>query len=138
MWAKWIGPGDVSARLAMITGVMALLLAAWVIRRRKGVYDPSYLEFGLLMLLVPLLSPQGWDYVLLLATPAVVCLVDRVAEMSRAWRVVTWSAIAVMSFTIFDLLGRTLYTRLMALSVVTVAVCVLAVSLGYLRWRELA
>jgi hypothetical protein len=90
------------------------------------------------MLLVPLLSPQGWDYVLLLATPAIVCLVDRVAEMSRTWRIVTWSAIAVMSFTIFDLLGRTLYTRLMALSVVSVAVCVLVVSLSYLRWRELA
>jgi hypothetical protein len=138
MWAKWLGPGDVSARLALVTGLAALLFAAWVMRRRKGLYDPGYLEFGLLMLLVPLLSPQGWDYVLLLATPAIVCLVDRVAEMSRAWRLVTWSAIAVMSFTIFDLLGRALYTRLMALSVVTVAVCVLAASLGYLRWRELA
>ena len=138
MWAKWIGPGDVSARAAMICGLAAVLLAVWVMRRRKRLYDPSYLEFGLLMLLVPLLSPQGWDYVLLLATPAIVCIVDRVAEMSRAWRVVTWSAIAVMSFTIFDLLGRTLYTRLMALSVVTVAVCVLAASLSYLRWRELA
>ena len=138
MWAKWIGPGDVSMRLAAITGLLALLLAVWVMRRRRGLYDPSYLEFGLLMLLVPLLSPQGWDYVLLLATPAIVCIVDRVPEMSRSWRIVTWTAIAVMSFTIFDLLGRTLYTRLMALSVVSVAVCVLAVSLSYLRWRELA
>jgi hypothetical protein len=138
MWAKWLGPGDVAMRLALATGLAALLLAAWVMRRRRGIFDPSYLEFGLLMLLVPLLSPQGWDYVLLLATPAIVCIVDRVAEMSRSWRIVTWSAIAVMSFTIFDLLGRTLYTRLMALSVVSVAVCVLAVSLSYLRWRELA
>jgi hypothetical protein len=138
MWAKWIGPGDVAMRLAVATGVAAALLAVWVMRRRRGIFDPSYLEFGLLMLLVPLLSPQGWDYVLLLATPAIVCLVDRVAEMSRSWRIVTWSAIAVMSFTIFDLLGRTLYTRLMALSVVSVAVCVLVVSLSYLRWRELA
>jgi hypothetical protein len=138
MWAKWLGPGDVAMQLALVSGGAVLLLAAWVMRRRRGIFDPSYLEFGLLMLLVPLLSPQGWDYVLLLATPAIVCLVDRVAEMSRTWRIVTWSAIAVMSFTIFDLLGRTLYTRLMALSVVSVAVCVLVVSLSYLRWRELA
>lgn len=138
MWAKWIGPGDASANLALATGLVALMLAAWVMRRRRGLHDPSYLEFGLLMMLVPLLSPQGWDYVLLLATPAIVCLVDRVPEMSRPWRLVTWSAIAVMSFTIFDLLGRALYTRLMALSVVSVAVCVLVVSLAYLRWRELA
>jgi hypothetical protein len=138
MWAKWLGPGDLASRLAAFTGLAALLLAVWVMRRRRGLSDPSYLEFGLLMLLVPLLSPQGWDYVLLLATPAIVCLVDRVADMSRGWRAVAWSGIAVMSFTIFDLLGRTLYTRLMAWSVVSVAVCVIAVCLSHLRWRELA
>ena len=73
--------------------------------------QPAYLEFGLLMMLVPLLSPQGWDYVLLLATPAAVCLVDRFREMPRPWRIVTAVAFAFMSFTIFDLLGRTLYAR---------------------------
>ena len=57
--------------------------------RRARVSSPSYLEFGLLMLLVPLISPQGWDYVLLLATPAVVCLVDRFDEVTMPWRITT-------------------------------------------------
>ena len=35
---------------------------------------PEYLEFALILLLIPLLSPQGWDYVLLLGTPAIACL----------------------------------------------------------------
>jgi hypothetical protein len=48
--------------------------------RRRTVREPAYLEFGLLMLLIPLLSPQGWDYVLLVATPAVMILVDRWRE----------------------------------------------------------
>jgi hypothetical protein len=138
MWAKWIGPGATAERLAMMTGFAAIVLAVWVMRRRRAIFDPSYLEFGLLMLLIPLLSPQGWDYVLLLATPAILCLVDRLPDMSRPWRVGTMAALAVMSFTIFDLLGRTLYTRLMLLSVISVAVLALAASLGYLRWRELA
>ena len=47
---------------------------------------PEYLECALLMLLIPLVSPQGWDYVLLLATPAVVCLVDRWREFPTIWR----------------------------------------------------
>jgi len=38
------------------------------------------------MLLIPLVSPQGWDYVLLLATPAVVCLVDRWGELTKWWQ----------------------------------------------------
>ena len=58
--------------------------------------------------------------------------------MSRAWRVITWSAIAVMSFTIFDVMGRMLYARFMSLSIVTVAAIALAAALAHLRARALA
>ena len=39
--------------------------------------EPNYLEGAYFFVLVPLLSPQGWDYVLLLGLPAYMCLVDR-------------------------------------------------------------
>jgi Glycosyltransferase family 87 len=138
MWAKWVGPGTLAARLAVATGLAALALAAATMTRRRNVSEPSYLEFGLLMLLVPLLSPQGWDYVLLLATPAIICLIDRFGDMSRPWRTLTMTALVLMSFTIFDLLGRTLYAKLMAISIVSVAALALVVSLAHLRWRTLA
>ena len=64
-----------------VIGTLVLVIVAW--RRRRAVSAPEYLECALLMLLVPLISPQGWDYVLLLATPAVVCLVDRWRELTR-------------------------------------------------------
>jgi hypothetical protein len=92
----------------------------------------------LLMLLVPILSPQGWDYVLLLATPAVLCLVDRWRLVTRPWQIVTGTAIFFMSFTIFDLMGRTLYRFMMDISVMTIAVLTLAVALVHLRWKGLA
>jgi Glycosyltransferase family 87 len=138
MWAKWLGPGPQASSLATVTaaGVLAVAASAWIWRRR--VLQPAYLEFGLLMLLVPLISPQGWDYVLLLATPAVVCLVDRFREMGRPWQIVTAAAFAFMSFTIYDLLGRSLYARMMALSVVSVAALVLVVSLVLVRRRAAA
>jgi hypothetical protein len=138
MWAKWLGAGPTASSLAAATAAAALVVVAgaWLWRRR--VTAPAYLEFGLLMLLVPLISPQGWDYVFLLATPAAVCLADRFAEMGRAWRVMTAAAFLFMSFTIFDLLGRSLYTRLMALSVVSVAALTLVVSLVIIRRRALA
>ena len=138
MWAKWLGAGPTASSLATATAVVvvAIAAAAWLWRRR--VRQPAYLEFGLLMMLVPLLSPQGWDYVLLLATPAVVCLVDRFREMPRAWRIITAVAFAFMSFTIFDLLGRALYARLMVLSVVSVAAIALVGCLIAVRRRGLA
>jgi len=138
MWAKWLGPGMTATRLAAVSAAGALGLVALAWRRRGEIVEPDYLEFGLLMLLIPLLSPQGWDYVLLLATPAVLCLVDRWREMSAAWRIVTATALALMCLTIFDIMGRTLYAQFMALSIVTVCALALAVSLVHLRWRALA
>jgi hypothetical protein len=138
MWAKWLGPGATASALAAATGVASLGLAGLAGVWRRRVRAPDYLEFGLLMILVPLLSPQGWDYVLLLATPAVICLLDRWPEMSGSWRTAIAAAIGLMSFTIFDLIGRTAYGRLMALSVITVSALVLAAGLVHLRWRALA
>lgn len=137
-WAKWIGAGPLATQLAVVSVVAALALVAWATWQRGRVSSPAYLEFGLLMLLVPLISPQGWDYVLLLATPAVVCLVDRFDLTSTGWRIATALALAFMSFTIFDLIGRTLYFRLMAINVVSVCAITLFVCLAHLRRRSLA
>jgi hypothetical protein len=107
-------------------------------RRRRDITTPEYLEFALLMLLIPLLSPQGWDYVLLLATPAVVCLVDRWNELTRPWQAALGLALALMCLTMFDLMGRELYGRFMSLSIVSVSALGVAAGLGHLRWRKLA
>lgn len=137
-WAKWIGVGPAAARLAVATSAAALAGAAWVMWRRRRVRSPAYLEFGLLMLLVPLISPQGWDYVLLLATPAVVCLVDRFGAMTLPWRVFAGAALGFMSFTIFDLLGRALYSQLMAVNVISICALALVACLIQLRARAAA
>jgi hypothetical protein len=137
MWAKWLGIGPPATALAIITtgGALGLVATVWV--RRQQIADPEYLEFALLLLLIPLLSPQGWDYVLLLGTPAVVCLLDRWSDVSREWRVATALSLGLMGLTIFDVMGRALYERFMALSVVTVAAVGAAISLTHLRWRLL-
>jgi hypothetical protein len=137
MWAKWLGIGPMAAALATITtgALLGLVAVAWV--RRQGITYPDYLEYALLMLIVPLVSPQGWDYVLLLGTPAVVFLLDRWPEMTRAWKGVTVTALALMGLTIFDLLGRTVYAHIMSLAVVTVAAIGTAVAVAHLRWKGL-
>lgn len=138
MWAKWVGPGALATGCAALTivGTLALAIAAW--RRRAAVAAPEYLEIALLMLLIPLLSPQGWDYVLLLATPAVVCLVDRWREFTRLWQWGLGVALALMSLTMFDIMGRALYGRFMALSVISVCALALAAGLVRARWDRLA
>jgi hypothetical protein len=47
-------------------------------------------------------------------------------------------ALALMGLTMFDLMGRELYGRFMALSVVTVCALVVGAGLAHLRWQRLA
>jgi hypothetical protein len=138
MWAKWLGPGSLASGFALLTvvGILGLVIVAW--RHRRAVSAPEYLECALLMLLIPLVSPQGWDYVLLLATPAVICLVDRWRELKRPWQWGLGVSLAMMCLTMFDLMGRELYGQFMALSVVSVCALSVAVGLVHVRSRGLA
>jgi hypothetical protein len=86
-------------------------------------------------MLVPLLSPQGWDYMLLLALPVFACLIDRFDAATVPSRTAIVTGFALTSFTIFDLLGRAVYGRLMELSVVTVGAVLLLAAAAALRWR---
>jgi hypothetical protein len=133
MWAKWIGVGPAAAGLGAMTTVASLAVAVVLWARRGRVSRPGFLEVGYLLLLIPLISPQGWDYVLLVATPAIVCLVDRFRGSPRGWQIATASGFLLTSFTIYDLLGRTFYASLMSLSVITLGALLLAASLVRLR-----
>ena len=138
MWAKWLGPGAVAFRLAVASTMIALAAGVAVMGRRKNVAEPDYLEGAYFMLLVPLLSPQGWDYVLLIGLPAYVCLVNCWTDLSLRWRIVAATGIFLTSFTIFDLLQRPLYMYLMQWSAVSVGAVLIAATLIRLRWRALA
>jgi hypothetical protein len=138
MWAKWIQPGRAAAGLALASSVGAVVAGLVVMSRRRHVAEPNYLEGAYFFVLIPLLSPQGWDYVLVLALPAYMCLADRWRDLSPAWRAVALMGFFLTSFTIFDLLGRTLYTLLMQLAAVSVGAVLVAACLVRLRWRAVA
>jgi hypothetical protein len=106
--------------------------------KRKDVTEPNYLEGAYFFVLVPLLSPQGWDYVLLVALPAYMCLVDRWRDLSPSWRTTALIGFFLTSFTIFDLLRRPLYTLLMQAAAVSVGAVLVGACLIHLRRRALA
>jgi Glycosyltransferase family 87 len=138
MWAKWLHPGPLPSLLALASSVAAVGAGLAVIWRRKPVAQPNYLEGAYFFVLIPLLSPQGWDYVMLLALPAYVCLVDRWRDTSLGWRVVTMTGFILTSFAVFDLMRRTLYVLLMEWGASTVGAVLIAASLARLRWRAQA
>ena len=138
MWAKWIGPGRPATLFAYASVAVAMLVGLILILRWRRVPSPDYLDVAYFMVLVPLVSPQGWDYVLLIALPAFVCLVDRWRELSPNWRLVALTGFFLTSFTIFDLVGRGVYLSLMQVGAVSVGAVLIAACLFQLRSRALA
>ena len=138
MYAKWMGWGSVAAALSLAT--VALLGCGFLlaILRRGGVERPEVLEVGLLLTFIPLCTPQGWDYVLLLSTPLVALLIARIPSMPRADRWVTIAALALVAFSLYDVMGRGAYRAFMAMSIVTVCYLVLTAVALRLRWRRAA
>ena len=89
-------------------------------------------------LLIPLLSPQGWDYVFLIGTPAVMLLINYLPALPANLRYATIAAIAAIALSIFDLMGRAAYTAFMQMSFITVFVLVEIAALVALRVRRVA
>jgi hypothetical protein len=138
MFTKWLGAQSPAPVLAAVTGAILLALAGVVMAGRGRLAVPDTLEGALLLLLIPLLSPQGWDYVFLIGTPAVMLLINELASLPRELRYATIAAIAIAGLSIFDLMGRTAYSTFMRLSLITICFLIEAAALITLRFRRAA
>jgi len=138
VFARWLGPGQTASLLAATLVLILLGLAAAVFLMRRRVAVPEPLEVGLLLTMMPLISPQGWDYVFLLSTLAVMLLVNYGRELPRPVRIATAIALCAIGFSIWDVIGRAAYQRFMHLSMITVCYLVVIGALVVLRHRRVA
>lgn len=138
MYVKWIGAGSVAGALTAVTCVAVLAAAGVVFARRRGLAFPEGLEAALLLTSIPLLSPQGWDYVFLISAPAVMYLVNYGDRLPRSLRLLATIAVATIALSIYDVMGRAAYGAFMSLSVITVCYFAVLTALAALRVRAVA
>jgi hypothetical protein len=138
MFTKWLGADSPASPLAALVSAVLLVVTAVVVAARGAVRAPDTLDASLLLLLIPLLSPQGWDYVFLIGTPAVMLLINYLPGLPRGLRYATMASIAGVALSIFDVMGREAYARFMQLSVITLLVIVQIAALAALRFRRIA
>lgn len=137
-YAKWFGSGTLATALALITAIAALGLTVLAFLRRGGLTFPEALEGGVLLMLIPLLSPQGWDYVLLVATPAVVLLANYLDRLPALLQVAATAAALTIGLSVFDVIGRSAYARFMEIAAITVCASILLTALFAVRARRIA
>lgn len=131
--ARLAGAGATASVLGAAGSVVLLAAAGTVVLWRARTEVPDALEASLLLILMPLLSPQGWDYVLLVATPAVMLLATHADRMPRPLRLSVTVAGLVMGLSLYDVLGRSGYRAFMLSGGITACACLLAAGLVSLR-----
>jgi len=137
-FTKWTGQAGLST---FLYGVSLGLLAAFIlilVARGSAVKQGGRLEACLLLLLIPLTSPLGWDYTFLAASPALVLILSHWKEYPPAARWLLAVDLGIISLSLYDILGRTLYAKFMSLSTITLCFSVFLFYLGNLRFKRLA
>lgn len=132
---KWTGDAAISGKLALVAVALLAALVLAVIARGRGLARAPVLECALLLTLIPLVSPMGWDYQLLTSVLAVTLLAEHFVELPLRWLV--GINFAVIGLSIYDLMGRTAYRAFMNASVLTVCFAIVVAYLTYLRFVRL-
>jgi hypothetical protein len=134
LWTKWIGVSRPVMMLAAATTAIAFAAVAYVARRFTGGASGPYREIAALFVLVPLISPQGWDYALLLGTPAVLSILDRWRTFSAPSRIILAFALVVIALPTRELLGLDWHRSVVSTGIVTLAA--IALWAGVLTLRK--
>jgi hypothetical protein len=134
---KWIGTGEVSFLLYLVAVSTLAVLVLVVILKGRQIHDSAVLEGSVLLISIPLVSPMGWDYTLLMSVLGVSLLVRHFSEFSKLWRIVLVVNFCIVSLTIYDLIGRNLYGTFMSWSVLTVSFLLVSGYLVALRFRQI-
>ena len=114
--------------LAALGGLVLFLL-----HRGSRVPRPTVLDGFLLLALIPLISPLGWDYTFLSAAPALMLICRHFDKYRPFWRGFLVFDFLVISLSLYDLIGRKLYAAFMSSSAITLAFLAFVGTLAYLR-----
>lgn len=131
MFTKWTGRPGLSGNLYFLSVAALALGFLWLMARGRKVKDPMVLESGVLLALIPLISPLGWDYTLLSSVLIIMLVLKHYEALPGPSRVFLIINFCVFGLSLFDLMGRELYAGFMALSIPTVNALVFA---GYASW----
>ena len=138
LFARWFGAGTSTTALTTIAGLGLIMLMISVVKKRRGIVAPEGLELSMLLWMIPLFSPQGWDYVLLIGTPGIVILANAKELMPKPILIISVIAAATIGLTIYDVIGRAAYMQIMSSGVITLCAVTLLIAMGTLRFKRIA
>ncbi len=134
---KWAGDQTLSLILAGTAAGLLGLLVLFLIFRGGKLTRPEVLECGVLLICIPLVSPLGWDYTLLMSALGVTILVNNFSHFPKGWQILLLLNAIIIAFFSYDILGRELYGTFMRLSITTLNFLLVIGYLSYLRVKKI-
>jgi len=135
-FTKWTGDASLAFTLASAGVAVAAVAVLAVVRKGRGLDRSVVLECGLLLTLIPMISPLGWDYQFLTSVLAVSLLVEHFSDLSFRWLLA--ANFAIIALSVYDVMGRSAYRAFMDSSALTVCFVVVVGYLCASRWRRIA
>jgi len=134
---KWTGSQRIS--LFVFFGILVILsiLVLLIVLKGKKRREAIVLDSSVLLILIPLVSPLGWDYTLLMSFLGVMMILAHFFDFSKFWRGMLIFNLAVIALSLFDLLGRKGYAEFMSWSVFTINFLILLAYLAFLRFKSI-
>jgi hypothetical protein len=140
-FAKTLGLSTPTGALAM-GGIGAAVIAGLILGmiktgERERIEKAEISEGVVLMMLIPMLSPLGWNYNYLYALPASALLVHALARFSLSLRAVVVVNFILIGGTLREILGRTAFRYYTGRSFIVPSVLVVLAVLFLARRRRL-
>jgi hypothetical protein len=137
LFMKWTDNQALSVFLYGLVIALLAFLVFIVILRGKKIYQSPVLECSILLILIPLISPMGWDYTLLISVLGVMIIIRNFFQFSKFWRIILVANFFIITFSLYDLMGREYYVMFMSWSVITINFLILVGYLACLRFKEI-
>ncbi len=134
---KWTGNPDLSLLLALIVLSVCAFLVLLLIVLGKNIEKAVILECAVLLILIPLASPLGWDYNLLMSILGIMIIVHYFPYYTRLWRIVLMCNFLIIFLSVYDIIGKDLYSSFMSLSITTLNFLLIIGYLAFLRFKKL-
>jgi hypothetical protein len=134
---KWTGDPSLSLVLTAVSLSLLAILVLLLMIQGKRVKKAAVLECSVLLMLIPLVSPLGWDYNLLMSILGLMIIVHYFPYYTKIWRVVLFGNFLIIFFSVYDIIGKDLYSTFMSLSLTTLNFLLLIGYISFLRFKKI-
>jgi hypothetical protein len=133
---KWTENLKLSIYLYGFALIALAFFLLYIILKGLKIDKALLLDCSIILILIPLISPLGWDYNLLFSALGVMIILHSFSKYPIFWRTLLASNFLVIFFSLYSILGRKLYANFMSLSIITINFIIIIACLSYLRFKR--